>query len=100
MKIQTIKNGNTEEIVLEGRLDYDSAEQLEKEVAALPSDIKHIILNLEKLEYIASRGLRSILSLVKITKENNGEVTIKNPNEMVLDILEGTGFGDLTIIEK
>ncbi len=82
---------------VEGWLDTNSAPELGREIEAL-SDIESLILDFDKLEYIASAGLRILLSTQKIMNKQ-GSMVIKNVNEDVMDIFNITGFADFLTIE-
>ena len=55
-------------------------------------------MDLEKLEYISSAGLRVLLSAQK-TMMKQGEMKIRHVNEMIMEIFEVTGFSDILTIE-
>lgn len=53
-------------LALEGRLDTNTAPDLEKEISAdLTDDVETLILDLKYLEYISSAGLRVLLAAQK-----------------------------------
>lgn len=84
-------------IALEGRLDTNTASDLENEVQNL-AGIKKLIFDFEKLEYISSAGLRILLSCQK--KMNmQGEMIIKNVNNSIQEVFDITGFSDILTIE-
>ena len=53
---------------------------------------KDIVIDCTELEYIASSGLRILLSILKKAKASGGRVILKNPNDIIKDVLEMTGF--------
>ena len=67
-----------------------------KECAACADLLKE--LDLEKLEYISSAGLRVLLAAQKaMTKQ--GKMKICNVNETIMEIFDVTGFSDILTIE-
>lgn len=90
------ENGIT--FVLDGRLDTVTAPELEKELNEALGNAQPITLDLEKLEYISSAGLRVLL---KAQKELKKEESLKliNVGSAVMEILEITGFTDFLDIE-
>lgn len=98
MKINKKQNGNELIISLDGRLDTNTSPDLEKELSSL-DDIKKLIFDFSKLEYISSAGLRIVLSCQKIMA-NQGEMIIKNANDSVKEVFEITGFADILTIEE
>ena len=91
-------NGSNLKVDLEGRLDTTTAPQLEGELKGSLDGITDLVLDMTKLEYISSAGLRVLLSAQKIMNKQ-GSMTIKNVSEEIMEIFEVTGFSDiLTII--
>ena len=56
---------------------------------------KDIVIDCTELEYIASSGLRLLLSILKQAKSVGSRVILKNVNEVVRDVLNLTGFVSL-----
>lgn len=78
-------------VSVEGWLDTNSSPQLGREIEAL-SDIESLILDFDKLEYIASAGLRIVILAYKKLKSMNGEFSIINVSSEVMDVFKLTGF--------
>lgn len=85
-------------VALEGRLDTATAPQLEQELKASLDGAQAVVLDLEKLEYISSAGLRVLLSAQKIMNKQ-GSMEIRNVNEVIMEIFEVTGFTDILTIK-
>ena len=86
-------------LALEGRLDTNTAPELEKEISAdLTADVQSLILDLKDLEYISSAGLRVLLAAQK-KMNKQGNMIVKNVNDMIMDVFEVTGFVDILTIE-
>ena len=93
---KTVEN-QTALVSLEGRLDTVTAPELEKELQALLPGLTELKLDFAKLDYISSAGLRVLLSAQKIMNKQ-GEMTLTNVNEAVMEIFEVTGFTDILTI--
>lgn len=100
MGVKVDKNNDVLDIVLDGRLDTTNAPQVESEIGKITDDIKKVNIDLSDLSYIASSGLRVLLSILKQVKKNGGTVVLQNPSEPIYEILETTGFTDIFTIEK
>ena len=88
---------NTTTLFLEGRLDTNTAPELEKALADM-IDTNDLIMDFEKLAYVSSAGLRVLLIAQK--KMNSlGGMKIVKVTEAVMEILEITGFADILDIE-
>lgn len=99
MTITKIKENGVLTLALEGRLDTNTAPELEKEIGAeLTDDVKTLMLDLKDLEYISSAGLRVLLAAQK--KMNiRGNMIVKNANDMIMDVFQVTGFTEILTIE-
>ncbi len=98
MTIKKSQEGSRLNITLEGRLDTTAAPRLEAELKRSVSDIEELIFDFEKLEYISSAGLRVLLSAQKVMNKQ-GSMTVKNVNDVVMEVFEVTGFVDILTIE-
>lgn len=98
MTITKEQNGENLEVKLEGRLDTTTAPELEASLQESIGNINSLTINLEKLEYISSAGLRVLLSAHKkmIAKEG---LKVTNVCPDVMDVLDITGFSDILTIE-
>lgn len=88
-------------IQLAGRLDSISAPSLLDEytkVAEKEGAITDIRIDASELDYISSAGLRTLLIMQKNLKDN--KIHFSGAQEVVLEILEQTGFSDLLDVEK
>ena len=85
-------------VALEGRLDTTTSPELEKELSESLPGVKELVLDLEKLEYISSAGLRVLLTAQK-TMTKQGSMKLIHVNDLVMEILEVTGFVDILTIE-
>ena len=97
MKINKSMKDSELVIALEGRLDTNTASDLENEVQNL-AGIKILIFDFEKLDYISSAGLRILLSCQK-KMSIQGRMMIKNVNEAIKDVFDITGFSDILTID-
>ena len=96
MKITKKTMGTALEIALEGRLDTNTAPELEKELKESLGGVTDLTLDFAKLEYISSAGLRVLLSAHKTMQ---GRMTVKNVNDIVNEVFDVTGFVDILNIE-
>lgn len=98
MIITKSMNGTNLTVALEGRLDTTTAPELENELKASLGGITTLTLDLAKLDYISSAGLRVLLSAHK-TMMKQGGMKVVNANEMVMEVFDVTGFADILDIE-
>lgn len=100
MDIEKKKNGNEVVILPIGRLDSNTAPQLEAGIYAEMDDVEKLVLDFQELEYLSSAGLRVLLSAHKaFMKKGSGELVICHVNETIHEVFEVTGFLDILNIE-
>lgn len=85
-------------LMLEGRLDTEAAVKFDAAIAEICKNNPHdsLVLDAEKLEYVASSGLRTILKMVKTEKN----FSMVNVSEAVYGVFEMTGFSRIMNISK
>ena len=93
---KAIENG-TAAFSLEGRLDTVSAPELEAELKDALDGVSELTLDLEKLEYISSAGLRVLLAAQK-EMNKRGTMKVTHVGETIMEIFEVTGFSDILTI--
>lgn len=98
MKIEKTIEGNQLTIKLEGRLDTNTAPELDEELKEVLPEVEDLVFDFGGLKYISSAGLRLILTTQK-TMNQQGSLVIRNVNDMVMEIFETTGFTDILTIE-
>ena len=98
MNIVKNQNGSALTIGLEGRLDTTTSPQLENDLRTSMNGITELILDMNKLDYISSAGLRVLLSAQKVMNKQ-GKMTIRNASQEIMEIFDVTGFVDILNIE-
>ncbi len=98
MTITKTSSGTELAAALEGRLDATTAPELEAEFKKSLDGVTSLTLNLEKLEYISSSGLRVLLSAQKVMNRQ-GTMKVTHVGETIMEIFELTGFSDILTIE-
>ena len=98
MTVNTNREGEKLTVSLEGKLGTTSAGDLEKAVKDNIEGVKELVIDLEKTEYMASAGLRVILSVAKIMKQQ-GSMKVINVPASVMNVFQFTGMADMLDIE-
>ena len=86
------KNDGILNVAIDGRLDTVTAPELERALVNNYSETDELIFDCEKLTYISSAGLRVLLSAHKKMK---GKMKLTSVCELVMEVLEMTGFADV-----
>jgi len=99
MKINKKQDGNSLKIELEGRIDTTTAPELDEAVKSSIDGVTDLVFDMTGLEYISSAGLRVLLSAQKAMGKVNGNMVVKNINDVIQEIFEVTGFIDIFTVE-
>lgn len=86
-------------LTLSGRLDTNTAPELEKTIAAECGGVTSLEIDMEKLEYISSAGLRVLLAAKKQMDKVSGTLTIYNVCDDIMEVLDMTVFSDILTIK-
>lgn len=92
MQLKMVNRGESAEVLMIGRLDVNSAPEVERNLLEVAKRFSEVILNLEQLEYISSAGLRSLRSLYIALSQKGGRMRAINVPKPIMDIFEVTGF--------
>ena len=85
-------------VFAEGKLGTTAAPELEKAVKNNISGVTELVFDFGKLDYMASAGLRVLLSSAKVMKKQ-GTMTIINVTKPVMDVFTFTGMADVLDIK-
>jgi len=98
MTIKDRKEGNKLIVSVDGRIDTTTAPELNDYFEENLKDVTDLELDLKKVDYISSAGLRTILFAQKVM-EKQGKMVVSHVCKEVMEIFELTCFTDfLTII--
>lgn len=98
LKVSLNKEGDTFTFIVEGRLDTLTSPQLEGEINNIIGEAKKLVLDLAKLDYISSAGLRVLLGAAQ-QMNGKGEMTLIHVSEAIHEIFDITGFIQVFNIE-
>ena len=99
MTIEKNRQGDELNIKIEGRLDTSSAPEFDAVVKNELGGVSTLVLDLKKLQYTSSAGLRVIL-LAQKTMNKQGKMILRNVGDTVMEVFEMTGLYDLLTIEQ
>ena len=98
MTIEKKINGEAITLIVSGRLDTQTAPELENELDAVLSGVKELTFDMTNLEYVSSAGLRVILKAQK-TMNTQGSMKLTGVNDSIMEVFDITGFLDILTIE-
>ena len=98
MTIEKKINQDAVTLIVSGRLDTQTAPELENELDASLSDAKELVFDMTNLEYVSSAGLRVILKAQK-AMNTKGSMKLTGVNDSIMEVFDITGFLDILTIE-
>ena len=98
MTIEKKINQETVTLIVSGRLDTQTAPELEKELDSVLSGLKELTFDFANLEYVSSAGLRVILKAQKAMNAQ-GSMKLTGVNDSIMEVFDITGFLDILTIE-
>lgn len=100
MQIGEERQGSALVLALAGRLDSVTSNELEKHVVSrLDAGERRLVVDLARVEYISSAGLRVLLMAAKRLKEPPAALVLCGMGPSVRTVLELAGFLPLFAIE-
>ncbi len=98
LEVNTHSENGKGTIELIGELDTTSSVEFEKSLDGFLDDLTDLTIDMKKLDYITSAGLR-ILLYIEQTMEDQGEMRVINVCEDVMDVFEVSGFSEVLNIQ-
>ena len=96
MEITEAKQDNYTVVGLGGKLDANTALELEQKILALiDAGTTNMVMDFSKLEYVSSAGLRVFLIAAKKLKRVNGKLALASVQPHVKHVFDLAGFSSL-----
>lgn len=92
MKMDLIKRGNDAELKMDGYIDATNAAEVEDVLMDVAGKFDNLLLDMEKLEYVSSAGLRAFKRVYMELRRKGGTLSAKNVDKAIMEVLEVTGF--------
>ncbi len=90
MTITKILENNNLKLNIDGRLDSTTSGDFEKILEDITDDIASLIINMENVDYISSKGLRIVVTIYK--KMAGRPMEIINANSAVKEVFHLSGL--------
>ena len=98
MTIEKKINNEAVTLIVSGRLDTQTAPELENELDSILTGLKELTFDMTNLEYVSSAGLRVILKAQKAMNAQ-GSMKLTGVNDSIMEVFDITGFLDILTIE-
>lgn len=77
---------------LEGKVDNKTAPEIQSSILNESGGYTYIIIDMSKVDYMSSAGLRVLLLLYRQVKAKNGTVCLSGVSDEIKDVMKITGF--------
>jgi len=99
MEITTRDVNEVKVVQIEGELDTGSSPDAQNQLDQLRGQgVKKILLDLTKLDFISSAGLRVLLATAQELKEDGGDLRVCSLNREVREVFDVSGFSTLLMV--
>jgi anti-sigma B factor antagonist len=96
MEVTREKHGDSVLLVIAGQIDMYSSPELRGELtAALESGSKRLVLDMEKVEFIDSSGLATLIEVLQKLRGSEGKLRLSNLSSGVLGVFELSNLDQL-----
>ena len=92
MEIQVVELADLKVAVIIGEIDGKTAGTVQEQVLPLVSAGNRVILDMGKVEYMSSAGLRLLLMLYRHAAANNGQLVLSGLSDEIKETMDATGF--------
>ena len=101
MDFKVVEFGDVRAVRIAGNLDTQtSAVAQERLIRLIDDGATKILVDFEDLNYISSSGLRMLLVAVKRLEGTSGQLRVCNPNKMVREVFDTSGFSEIFSVYK
>ena len=94
MNVEVLDNG-VKLITLDGSLDMAGHTTIENKFSSTTGEKEPVLVDLSDVDFIASIGIRLLLSSAKKLQAQGGKLGLLNPQPMVMDVLTHTGIAPM-----
>ena len=87
--------GGITRVALDGRMDIAGAAVVDLKMNLIAGSAKKLLIDLQKVDFLGSMGLRSIVLPARAVNSRGGKVVLFAPNAMVESVLKTSGIDSL-----
>lgn len=95
MTVTKTQNGDAVTLQIDGRVDTNTSPALQNEILGAFQTAKNLILDMEKVVYVSSAGLRALLIGQKTAASKGGKMELLNVAPTVKAVLDSVGFSKI-----
>jgi len=88
-------DGGITRVLLDGRLDIQGAAAIDMRMNVLAGSSKFLLIDLTKVSFLGSMGLRSIVIPAQAVRRRGGKVALFGPVPIVQEVLNASNIGEI-----
>lgn len=92
MKVTTLSEPSITRVELEGSIDGKTAPQIREELSASLQQVQKLIIDMSRVDYLSSAGLRLLLLLYREITARNGKLVLLRVSPEIQTVMSHTGF--------
>ena len=98
MNIKQQRDNEKLTVFIEGDIDTSTATALVENLQKAIDGVTDLVLDLGKVNYVSSAGLRALLLLQKGMNARKGKMTVRHVNDEIMETFRLTGMTDVLAI--
>lgn len=92
MNVSTLSEPGVTRVELEGSIDGKTAPQIREELSAGLQQVQKLIVDMSRVDYLSSAGLRLLLLLYREITARNGKLVLLQVSPEIQTVMSHTGF--------
>jgi|SRR5688572_7565071 anti-sigma B factor antagonist len=92
MEINVKSIGQVTVVEISGDIDSNTAPQAQEQILPMVQPGSKVLLDMNRVEYMSSAGLRMLLSTYRQISRGNGDIVLVGLSEEIKDTMSVTGF--------
>lgn len=92
MQVKTLSEPGITRVDLEGAIDGKTAPQIRDELSSVLAQVQKLILDISRVDYLSSAGLRLLLLLYREITARNGKLVLVGVSPEIRTVMSHTGF--------
>lgn len=88
-------DGEITKVILDGRLDIEGAAAVDLKMNILAGSSKFLLLDMQKVSFLGSMGLRSLVVPAQTVQRQGGKVVVFAPIPMVEEVFKASSIDTL-----
>jgi anti-sigma B factor antagonist len=92
--------GDITKLSFDGRFDIAGAQDVDLKVNVIAGSRKRLLFDMQKVSFLGSMGLRTILTAARAVKNRGGKMAIFVPDDGIEKVIATSGVGALLSIHR